>query len=116
MVAEPIRRGDKPHSFEKRSRIWFPPTDTRTRSRTVWLSILSSGSLEFGVPDCGLAAHVAIQLFVEASSSCGPNESNQIVTHFANAFIQQSLGAAPDRIYEKSVSFDAIRKTAEQAR
>src|SRR5262249_44192804 len=66
-VAAPIKRGDEPNSFEKRSRIWLPPMDARTRSRTVRLSILSRGSRGFGLPDCGLVAQVAIQAFGEAA-------------------------------------------------
>ena len=50
-VPEPIRRGAEPYSFERRMQIWAPPMDTRTRSRTVWSSMLSSGSCGSGADD-----------------------------------------------------------------
>lgn len=34
-VTEPTRRGEEPYSFDRRMRISGPPTDMRTRSRTV---------------------------------------------------------------------------------
>ena len=34
-VAESTRRGEEPYSLERRMRIWLPPMDARTRSRTV---------------------------------------------------------------------------------
>src|SRR5215468_3180634 len=60
-VAAPILSGEEPHSLEKRIRICSPPSERRTRSRTVWSSILFSGSLESESAGPGLDAQVAIQ-------------------------------------------------------
>jgi hypothetical protein len=58
-VAAPTSSGTEPNSLESRIRICAPPTDTRTRSRTVWPSILLSGSFGERSSACGLLAQVA---------------------------------------------------------
>src|SRR5580658_801696 len=81
-VTEPMARGREPYSLERRMQIRSPPIDTRTRSRTVWSSILSSGSSGSAVTDCGLAAQVAIQAFRGAATSCGATRRKQTRAQF----------------------------------
>src|SRR6266566_1715162 len=74
-VAEPIGRVEEPYSLERRMRIWAPPIDTRTRSRTVWSSMFRSGSCRSGAADCGLAAQVSIHASPGAAARGGRNAS-----------------------------------------
>jgi hypothetical protein len=81
-VTAPASNGSDPYSFERRMRIRSPPTDTRTRSRTVWLSILSSGSSGSGAADCGLDVHVATQALGVAAGSEGTVSRNKTESRF----------------------------------
>jgi len=86
-VTAPTSRGVEPYSLDRRRQIRDPPTDTRTRSRTVWLSILRSGSLGSGNPVCRLAAQVAIQAFGGAPAICDANKRKHTSAQFRNSLI-----------------------------
>src|SRR5882724_931495 len=59
--------------------------------------MLSRGSRGFGVPDCGLAAHVATQASVEAPARSGTNKRSRMTKQFRSAFIKRSHWDLPHR-------------------
>src|SRR6185312_14639067 len=62
-VAAPITSGVDPNSLDSQTRSREPPTDTRTRCRTVCCSMLSRGCSGSGSAADGLVAQVATQVF-----------------------------------------------------
>src|SRR4029077_3115083 len=65
--------------------------------------MFTKASLGFGLPDCGLAAQVAIQVFVEAPSSSIATRRSEMTMQFRSAFMRLTLDADSYRIGEKSV-------------
>src|SRR5215813_4403252 len=95
-VAAPMRSGEEPYSLENRIRICVPPNERRTRSRTVWSSILLSGSLRSESAGSGLVAQVAIQALRSAWTGPERTKNRHPRAQLRSAFIQ-SIRALPQR-------------------
>src|SRR5205809_1311437 len=66
--------------------------------------MFSKGSRGFGVPDCGLAAHVAVHVFGEAPKSAGTNKRKLTSAQIRGEFMKRPLDRVSYCMGEKSVA------------